>query len=162
VRQNICFLYHLLGGGTGEWDVPVSGMGSVTAALAAAAASYGAEITTGANVYAIDPNGAVRYRSGDEEHPIRGQFIRAGGTPVVLAGLLGEPAPRLAQGAQVKVNMVLRRLPRLRDDRVTPEQAFGGTFHLNETWTQLDKAYSRAERPGGYRIRCRARPTAIR
>ena len=40
--------------------------------------------------------------------------------------------------------MVLRRLPRLRDDRVTPEQAFGGTFHLNETWTQLDEAYSRA------------------
>jgi phytoene dehydrogenase-like protein len=27
---------------------------------------------------------------------------------------------------------------------VTPEQAFGGTFHVNETWTQLDAAYSRA------------------
>ena len=35
--QNICFLYHVLGGGTGDWDVPVGGMGSVTAALAAAA-----------------------------------------------------------------------------------------------------------------------------
>ena len=40
--------------------------------------------------------------------------------------------------------MVLRRLPRLRDDSVTPEQAFAGTFHVNETWTQLDTAYSRA------------------
>jgi phytoene dehydrogenase-like protein len=27
---------------------------------------------------------------------------------------------------------------------VTAEQAFGGTFHVNETWTQLDEAYSRA------------------
>ncbi len=40
--------------------------------------------------------------------------------------------------------MVLRRLPRLRDESVTPEQAFGGTLHVNETWTQLDAAYSRA------------------
>ena len=73
-------------------------MGSVTAALAAATAGHGAEITTGANVYTIDPNGAVRYRSGDEKHLIRGRFILAGVTPVVLAGLLGEPATRLAQG----------------------------------------------------------------
>jgi phytoene dehydrogenase-like protein len=40
--------------------------------------------------------------------------------------------------------MVLRRLPRLRDDSVTAEQAFGGTLHVNETWAQLDAAYSRA------------------
>jgi phytoene dehydrogenase-like protein len=32
----------------------------------------------------------------------------------------------------------------VRDERVTPEQAFGGTLHVNETWTQLDAAYSRA------------------
>ncbi|HEX2283868.1 MAG TPA: FAD-dependent oxidoreductase, partial [Mycobacterium sp.] len=29
LSQNICFLYHLLGGGTGDWDVPVGGMGAV-------------------------------------------------------------------------------------------------------------------------------------
>jgi phytoene dehydrogenase-like protein len=119
-------------------------MGSLTAALAAAAVGHGAEITTGADVYAVEPNGQVHYRSGDQEHIIRGRFVLAGVTPTVLAGLLGEhPAP-LAQGAQVKVNMVLRRLPRLRDDSVTAEQAFAGTFHVNETWTQLDTAYSRA------------------
>ena len=89
--QNICFLYHVLGG---DWNVPVGGMGSVTAALAAAAVGHGAEITTGADVYAVDPNGQVRYRSGDEEHLIRGRFVLAGVTPAVLAGLLGEPARR--------------------------------------------------------------------
>jgi phytoene dehydrogenase-like protein len=139
--QNVCFLYHVLGG---DWNVPVGGMGSVTAALAAAAVGHGAEITTGADVYAVDPNGQVRYRSRDEEHLIRGRFVLAGVTPAVLAGLLGELGAPLAQGSQVKVNMVLRRLPRLHDSGVTPEQAFAGTFHVNETWTQLAAAYSQA------------------
>jgi phytoene dehydrogenase-like protein len=144
LTQNICFLYHVLGGGTGDWDVPVGGMGSVTAALAAAAVDHGAEITTGAEVYAVEPNGRVRYRMGDDEHLVWGRFVLAGVTPTVLHRLLDERPATPAQGAQVKVNMVLRRLPRLRDDSVTPEQAFAGTFHVNETWTQLDAAYSRA------------------
>jgi phytoene dehydrogenase-like protein len=144
LQQNVCFLYHLLGGGTGEWHVPVGGMGAVSAELGAAAVRSGAEILTGAEVYAIDPSGEVRYRQDDDEHVVRGRFVLAGVTPAVLAGLLGEQAPPSAHGAQVKVNMVLRRLPRLRDDNVTPEQAFGGTLHVNETWTQLDAAYSRA------------------
>lgn len=144
LAQNVCFLYHVLGGGTGDWDVPIGGMGAVTTALAAAAVGHGAEITTGADVYAVDPSGEVCYRAADDEHRIRARFILAGVTPTVLAGLLGErPAPP-AQGAQVKVNMVLRRLPRLRDENVRPEHAFAGTFHVNETWTQLDAAYSSA------------------
>ncbi len=144
LMQNICFLYHVLGGGTGDWHVPVGGMGSLTAALATAAVGHGAEITTGAEVYAVEPSGRVHYRIGDEERLIRARFVLAGVTPAVLAGLLGEVAAPPTQGAQVKVNMVLRRLPRLRDDNVTPEQAFAGTFHVNETWTQLDTAYSQA------------------
>jgi phytoene dehydrogenase-like protein len=141
LRQNICFLYHVLGG---DWKVPIGGMGAVTAALAAAAVGHGTEITTGADVYAVDPNGNVRYRSGDEEHRIRGRFVLAGVTPAVLAGLLGEKPKPMAQGSQVKVNMVLRRLPRLHDSSVTPEQAFAGTFHVNEAWSQLETAYSQA------------------
>jgi phytoene dehydrogenase-like protein len=139
--QNICFLYHVIGG---DWDVPVGGMGAVTSALAAAAARHGAEIATDAEVYAVDPDGLVRYRRDDEDRAIRGRFVLAGVTPAVLAGLLGEAPEPLAPGAQVKVNMVLRRLPRLRDDSVSAERAFAGTFHVNETWSQLDAAYSTA------------------
>jgi phytoene dehydrogenase-like protein len=144
LQQNVCFLYHLLGGGDGEWHVPVGGMGSVSAALAAAAVGSGAEIVTDAEAYAVDPSGEVRYRHHDDEHVVRGRFVLAGATPTVLAGLLGGPAPASAQGAQVKVNMLLRRLPRLRDNSVTAQQAFSGTLHVNETWTQLDTAYARA------------------
>ncbi len=144
LEQNICFLYHLLGGGTGDWDVPIGGMGAVSGALAAAAAGFGAEITTNAEVYAIDPDGEVRYELDGEQHRVQAEHILAGVTPTVLAELVGDPKPNSAPGAQVKVNLLLRRLPRLRDETVTPEQAFGGTFHINETYNQLDAAYARA------------------
>lgn len=144
LQQNICFLYHLLGGGTGDWDVPIGGMGAVSGALAAAAAGFGAEISTNAVVYAIDPDGEVCYVLDGREHRVRAEHILAGVTPTVLAELVGDPAPSAAPGAQVKVNLLLRRLPRLRDETVTPEQAFGGTFHINENYSQLDAAYARA------------------
>ena len=35
--QNRCYLYHVIGNGTGAWNVPVGGMGAVTSALAEAA-----------------------------------------------------------------------------------------------------------------------------
>ena len=33
LAANRCFLYHVIGGGTGHWDVPVGGMGTVSAQL---------------------------------------------------------------------------------------------------------------------------------
>ena len=144
LMQNVCFLYHLVGGGTGDWDVPIGGMGAVTGALAAAAAGHGTEIITGAEVYGIDPDGEVRYQLDGQQRRVHAQFVLANVTPAVLARLLGQPEPAIAPGAQVKVNLMLRRLPRLRDDTVTPEQAFGGTFHINENFSQLDSAYAQA------------------
>jgi phytoene dehydrogenase-like protein len=144
LRQNVCLLYHVLGGGTGEWNVPVGGMGALSGALATAARRRGAELITGAEVVAVDPDGRVTYRHRGAQRQVAGRFVLAGVTPVVLAGLLGEAAPPLAGGSQVKVNMMLRRLPRLRDGGVTAEQAFGGTFHVNQTWSQLGAAYRAA------------------
>lgn len=144
LTQNVCFLYHLLGHGTGDWDVPVGGMGAVSGALAAAAEGHGAEIVTGAEVLAVHPDGEVHYHAGGREHRVGARFVLANVTPMVLARLLGDPPPDAVGGAQVKVNLMLRRLPRLRDESVTPEQAFGGTFHVNETLSQLDAAYDRA------------------
>src|SRR4051812_44545046 len=45
-----CFLYHLIGNGTGRWRVPVGGMGAVSGALADAARAGGAELVTRATV----------------------------------------------------------------------------------------------------------------
>jgi phytoene dehydrogenase-like protein len=75
---------------------------------------------------------------------VSAEFVLANVTPTELARLVGETPPSSAPGAQVKVNLMLRRLPRLRDESVSAEQAFGGTFHINETFSQLDAAYTRA------------------
>jgi phytoene dehydrogenase-like protein len=49
-------------------------------------------------------------------------------------------------GSQVKVNLLLKRLPKLKDPSVDPEAAFGGTFHINETYNQLQTAFEQANR----------------
>lgn len=154
LQQNKCLLYHVIGGGTGDWDVPVGGMGAVSGALERAAREAGVVIRTGAEVSSVAPNGVVHYTQERCGMPARasGGFILANVTPAVLGRLMGGPdasgfppsSRPDAEGAQVKVNMLLSRLPRLRDQQVSPEQAFGGTFHINETYSQLDRAYDAA------------------
>jgi phytoene dehydrogenase-like protein len=146
LRQNVCFLYHLIGGGTGDWDVPVGGMGAVTDGLARAATAAGAEIRTGARVVAVDPDGTVDWDGGSA----RASTVHAACAPAVLNDLLAasgaDPVETEAQpeGAQLKVNMLLSRLPRLRDEAVDPRAAFAGTFHVNEGYAQLQEAYAAA------------------
>ncbi|ONI79459.1 FAD-dependent oxidoreductase [Actinosynnema sp. ALI-1.44] len=144
LRQNRCFLYHVIGNGTGDWDVPVGGMGAVTAELARAAAQAGARIVTGAEVTAIDPDGEVTYRLGDDEHTVAGGHVLANVAPATLSALMGETPDVQPEGAQLKVNMVVRRLPRLKDSTVDPRAAFAGTFHVNESYRQLETAYREA------------------
>src|SRR6266478_2505417 len=50
--QNRCFLYHLIGNKTGEWKVPVGGMGAVARKLEQAARSSGAEMLTNVDLSA--------------------------------------------------------------------------------------------------------------
>ncbi|RSM76979.1 NAD(P)/FAD-dependent oxidoreductase [Kibdelosporangium aridum] len=145
LRQNRCFLYHVIGNGTGDWDVPVGGMGAVTGELARVAVAAGARIVTGAEVTSIDPSGEVTYRIGDEERTVAGGHILANVSPDNLAALLGETPDVQPEGAQLKVNMVLRGLPRLKDSGVDPRDAFAGTFHVNEGYQQLARAYAEAE-----------------
>lgn len=140
---NRCFLYHVIGGGTGDWDVPVGGMGAVTGELWRAAVEAGAELLADAEVTSVTPDGEVTYRRGDDEHRLAATTVLSGVAPFELARLLGETAPR-PEGAQVKVNLLLKRLPRLRDASVDPAAAFGGTFHANEGWDRLGASYAEA------------------
>ncbi|AHH95459.1 phytoene desaturase family protein [Kutzneria albida] len=145
LRQNRCLLYHVIGNGTGDWDVPVGGMGTVTAELARVALAAGARLETGAEVTGITPDGEVRYLTGGAEHVVHADHVLVNASPQALARLLGEPfTGSAAEGSQLKVNMVLKRLPRLRDSRVDPTEAFGGTFHVNESYEQLATAYTQA------------------
>jgi phytoene dehydrogenase-like protein len=143
LRQNRCFLYHVIGGGTGDWDVPIGGMGALTDALAEAARSAGAELVTGCEVTAIETDGAtteVEYRGGT----VGARHVLVNAAPHELRHLLGEPEQPKPEGSQLKVNMVLARLPRLRDAATDPREAFAGTFHIAESYSQLDRAYREA------------------
>ena len=146
--QNRCFLYHLIGNGTGEWRVPVGGMGAVTDALAAAARRAGAELVVNAEVTAVrgGRGGAeVEVAAATGRQTLRARFVLANVAPWVLAGLLGEqrdPAAKPA-GAQLKINFLLSRLPRLASG-AGPRVAFAGTLHLSEDYAALEQAYAEA------------------
>jgi len=176
LAANRCFLYHVIGGGTGDWDLPVGGMGVVTGELARAARDAGATLVTGASVTSVSPDGEVRYLHGGEERVIEAGTVLANVAPYVLEALLAAsgasvpepvegpetnsstgtstssatgsgalPDPTIRpEGAQVKVNLILSRLPRLRDTTIDPVAAFGGTFHINESYTQLESAFAAA------------------
>ena len=146
--QNRCFLYNMMGHGSGEGRVPVGGMGALTDALARAAANAGAEIRVGAGVSAI--------RAGDELNEI--DFDTAGGPATVQAGyvlanvapwvlhiLLGEPddPETKPEGAQLTINLLLDRLPRLKSG-IDPAVAFAGTLHVGQDYSQLQTAYEEA------------------
>ncbi|GAB2697635.1 phytoene desaturase family protein [Nocardia thraciensis] len=142
LRQNRCFLYHVIGGGTGDWDVPIGGMGALTDALASAARAAGAELLTGRAVTAVETDGGtaeVRYPGG----AVGARHVLVNAAPEEMSRLLGTDAPERAEGAQLKINMLLRRLPRLRDS-VDPGDAFAGTFHVAEGYAQLERAYREA------------------
>ena len=148
LAANRCFLYHVIGGGTGDWDVPIGGMGAVSSALRAAARDSGAELLSGATVTTLTPDGEVTYLRDGAEHHLVADTVLANLAPYELARLLGETGagstPR-PEGAQGKVNLLLTRLPRLRDEHLDPAAAFGGTFHANEGFARLGSAYGEAE-----------------
>ncbi len=143
LRQNRCFLYHVIGGGTGDWDVPIGGMGALTDALAGAARRAGAEIVTDCAVTGIATDGRTAEVT-CEQGTFGARRVLVNAAPRELARLLGEEPPPAAEGAQLKVNMLLTRLPRLRDTRVDPREAFSGTFHVAEGYGQLETAYQQA------------------
>ena len=127
-------------------------MGALTDSLAAAAVSAGATILTGAEVSRSTRRPArslVGGRRTAAAAPRRHPSSPGAPRPCSTA-CSPRPAPRPieteadVEGAQLKVNMLLTRLPRLRDASVDPAAAFAGTFHINEGYAQLEQAYAAA------------------
>jgi phytoene dehydrogenase-like protein len=147
--QNRCYILHVVGGGNGEWKVPVGGMGALVAALTDAARRGGAEIRTDAQVEAIHPgtpSHTVVIRHRDTEHTVEAARVLVNAGPQVQAELLGEPyVPRPGdEGSVCKINILLRRLPRLRAAGVAPRDAFTGTFRVGESYSQMHQSYFQA------------------
>ena len=140
---NRCFLYHLIGRGTGEWLVPIGGMGALTDALTAKARSLGVEIRCSVEVLNIEESETSATVTGDlggNEIAVTASHVLAAVAPAVIDGWLGR-AQEIPTGAQIKVNLLLDRLPRLASG-LDPNIAFAGTMHLEESFWDIETAYA--------------------
>jgi phytoene dehydrogenase-like protein len=144
LQANRCFLYHLIGNGTGQWRVPEGGMGALVTELKRVALAAGVEILVDTRVVKIDSD-----RSGVSVATLSGEKFTARDllfacAPQTLAKIRGEVKPESLEGSQMKINMLLSRLPRLKS-AIDPKLAFAGTFHVNESYSQLESAYKSAK-----------------
>jgi phytoene dehydrogenase-like protein len=147
--QNRCFIYHLIGNRTGEWKVPVGGMGQVADELKRVSESAGAEMLTQVRLTRLHfTNGAhtIEFEVDGQSHAVDAGFVLVNFGANVLAKLLGKPYEPDAthEGSVLKINMLLQRLPRLRAARYPVSEAFCGTFHIDEGYEQMKASYGQA------------------
>ena len=144
MQANICFLYHLIGNGTGEWKVPRGGMGALVNELIRVATEAGAEIRTDSRVQSVtsDPQSVnTTLHTGEV---IESEYLLSNAAPQVLAKLRGKATPPALDGSQMKINILLNRLPQLKSG-IDPRLAFAGTFHANESFSQFEKVFVNAK-----------------
>ena len=145
--QNRCFLYHVIGRGTGEWRVPKGGMGKLMNELVRVAESTGkVTFATNAIVHSVHPGdklSSLVFEMDGKESQTDTQFVLCNASAKELARLTGktESSVTVDEGTAFKVNMLLNRLPRLRSGHCPPEKAFAGTFHLDEGYRQMQESY---------------------
>src|SRR5215469_9669216 len=152
-------LHHHIGGVDGQagaWGFPRGGMGGVTAALAAAARSFGAEIRTGAEVARIRTSDGrvtgVTLASGEDvdaglvvttAHP-QISFLRLLDPAVLPPDFLDDIKAWQSRSGTVKINLVLDRLPVFTSHPGFDAQVHGGTIVLAESLDDIEVAFQEA------------------
>lgn len=150
LKQNRTFLYHLIANGTGDWCVPIGGMGKLTQQLVTQCQKHGVEILNGAEVTKIEPNSGqatVQFQHNNQDY-VSGNYVLVNVSPKKLSQLLtGYEVPNDPKdvGSFVKINIVLSKLPRLKAD-YDPVKAFTGTFHINEGYQNIIDSYTMASK----------------
>ena len=144
MQANICFLYHLIGNGTGEWKVPRGGMGALVKELIRTATDAGVEIRTNTKVQSITSDDKCVSTTLANGEVVESDHLLSNAAPQVLAQLRGTPPPKSLDGSQMKINILLKRLPKLKSG-IDPRLAFAGTFHANESFSQFEQVYADAK-----------------
>lgn len=145
--QNRCFLYHVIGRGTGEWRVLAGGMSTLVDELVRVAQATGkVTFATNATVHAVDPGeelSSLAFEIDGKDARIDARFVLCNASSKELARLTEktETSVTVDEGTAFKVNMLLKRLPRLRSTKHSAEDAFAGTFHLDEGYEQMQESY---------------------
>ena len=145
MQANICFLYHLMGNGTGEWKVPKGGMGALVSELERVVRAAGVSIEINKRVTRVESDSeGVTVTTADGEE-IRSLYVLSNAAPQTLAKLSGKIGPKSLDGSQMKINILLKRLPKLKSG-VDPHLAFAGTFHANEGFSQFESVFEQAKK----------------
>ena len=144
IQANICFLYHLIGNGTGEWKVPKGGMGALVNELVRVAKESGVEISLNSKAVKVESTSAGVSVALENGEVVSADYLLSNAAPQVLARLRGASAPESLDGSQMKINILLKRLPKLKSG-IDPRLAFAGTFHANESFTQFESVYKDAK-----------------
>lgn len=172
--QNRCFLYHVIGNETGEWRVPVGGMRSLVQSLIQVCTKNGVHFASSAEVVNIaqgEPQHEVTFHlmdsaQGDREQVAGDQITGGQGNLAVgrseqsvacdyvlvnagqrtfcqLLNKTWKPSDR-NEGSVVKINMLLKRLPKLKASGISATEAFSGSFHIDEGYEQMVASYESA------------------
>lgn len=149
--QNRCFLYHIIGNGTGEWKVPVGGMKSLVDALLQTCRKLGVNFLSQApaiNVASGSKLQSVTFEHQNNERTVEARNVLINAGPSTHARLLGESwAPSTEdEGSVIKMNLLLKRLPKLKATNTTAAEAFCGSFHIDEGYQQMQQSWAAADR----------------
>ena len=141
MQANNCFLYHLIGNGTGEWKVPVGGMGAFIAELYRVAIANGVQVECSSQVVDIDSDSSKVQVTDINNRKFSAKYFLSNAAPEFVSQKIERRSG--LEGAQIKINMLLKRLPRFKSG-IDPALAFAGTLHINESFSQLERAYDQA------------------
>ena len=141
LQANICFLYHLIGNGSGEWKVPEGGMGAFVSELHRVAIENGVEIECSAKVEQVDGDESGVQVTDINGRRLTAKYFLSNAAPEFVSDKIETRAS--LEGSQIKINMLLKRLPQLKSG-IDPKLAFAGTLHINESFTELERAYDQA------------------
>ena len=144
MQANICFLYHLIGNGTGEWKVPRGGMGALVKELVRVATAAGVEIRVNSRVKSLKMDADNATLTLEDATSITSSFVLSNAAPQVLARLRGKTPPASLEGSQMKINILLKSLPDLKSG-IDPRLAFAGTFHAQESFAECESTYLQAK-----------------
>ena len=144
MQANICFLYHLIGNGTGEWKVPRGGMGALVKELVRVATAAGVEIRVNSRVKLLKTAADNATLTLEDATSITSSFVLSNAAPQVLARLRGKTPPASLEGSQMKINILLKSLPDLKSG-IDPRLAFAGTFHAQESFAECESTYLQAK-----------------
>jgi phytoene dehydrogenase-like protein len=147
--QNRCFLYHVIGGGDGEWRVPIGGMRSLVDSLVDSCRRSGVEFRTSAEVTGVEVGPSrhtVRFNREGTSGEVGTTNVLVNAGPKTFARIFGQPCRShpADEGSVIKINMLLKRLPKVRALGVSSEEAFAGSFHIDEGYAAMQNSYRQA------------------